>query len=201
MAEQTKRQPGPATKGYELAEPPPKTIPRRDLERIQRPARWCPACGYDLTLVNEPPCPRCERPFIPGDTATYATEPVEVRHRYWTDRPRIAGYFMLPLFLVGRAVVNNIAPEWVNWMDGSGGNAGVVFGAMVGLLLIPWLIATTLLGTIALDDYYNPKTLYCMLVGAGFGVVITLGMSPVLLLAGIFAGLFAGFIRAWLAKM
>lgn len=194
---------------YELSEVPdehalgetPPPVPRADLPLIDRPGRWCPACGYDLTRVGQPPCPRCERMFIPEDPSTYSSEPVEIKHPYWTDKPRVAGYVLIPVFLIGRGVINATKDDWSEMFAGSGGSAGVILGAMFGLLLIAWLIVTPLLGAIALSDFYNPRVVYCLLAGFAFGIVITIGLSPAVIFAGMLAGLFAGLIRAWLARM
>ena len=176
--------------GYELAEAPTPEL-RPDLELIQRPPRWCPACGYDLTMVDVPPCPRCERSFIPGDASTYAEEPIEPPHNSWINARRVAGYVAIPLFLLGRVIIHTATPGWGLMIDGEAGtnraesSVGVVAAVFLVLLFIPWLIATTLLVLIALSNYYNPRTAICLVLGAGLGIFLTLGVSPVLLLVGL----------------
>src|SRR5690606_20558177 len=81
---------GEAEPGYlpsyeliEVAPERPSIDPR--LRILEKPACWCPACGYDLTLVPTPPCPRCERPFIPGDPTTTSSEPIDQPPVGWSD--------------------------------------------------------------------------------------------------------------------
>ena len=192
--------PGNGREGYELGAPT-SSAERKDLELIERVPRWCPACGNDLTLIDEPPCPRCERPFIPGDTSTYSDEPIEVKHAFWLTSPRIAGAFFVITFLIGRATINGSGSEWAGWMQGTGGQFGVIPGVMLCLLLIPWLVITALLGLTAMGEYYNPKMVYCLLIGGVLGLVLCLGFTPMVLLVGMLTGLFAGYLRCWLARL
>lgn len=190
----------PGDTGYDLTESRPLP-PRADMAMLERTARWCPACGCDLTMTDQPPCPRCERPFNPDDPSTTSPKPVEPeQENYWRDKQRIAGYIVLPLFLFGRALINVFGQDMTGFITGSGGFAGVAVGVMVTLLIIPWLVATVFFLLIATSDYYNPRTVYCLGFGAIAGIIIVLGLHPVLLLAGVVAGLFAGMVRAWAEK-
>ncbi len=160
--------------------------------------RYCLGCGFDLTELDEDArqCPRCGRSFDPADASTYAeTAPPSAEPNYWLEPPRLAGYILVPLFLVGRAVTNAVAA-------GFGESLGSVGGATVGplmvvFLLLPWLFICVYLALVLADDYINPLVGVAVGVGAAFGLLFTFGLHPALLVIGLIIGSFAGFVRAW----
>ena len=190
--------------GYGLNEPaalPPRTDPHLDPAAMaSRDPRWCLGCGHALTLIDKPPCPHCERMFNPEDPTTFSGEPIDPKDNYWTQAPRIAGYIVLPLFLIGRLLINDVGERMVDLMSGSGGMAGGLYGAIVTVLVLPWFLATTLLLLIALEDYYNPKLVVCVTLGPLIGVLIALGLSPLLVVCGAVLGLTAGVFQSWRSK-
>ena len=160
--------------------------------------RYCLGCGFDLTELDddERVCPRCGRSFDPADASTYAdSAPPSLEPNYWLEPPRLAGYALIPLFLVGRSVTNEVG-------DGFGEMLGSVGGAVVGplmvvFLLLPWLFACVYLALILVDDWINPLVGVAVGVGAAFGLLFTFWLHPALLVIGLIVGGFAGFVRAW----
>ncbi len=92
------------TGDYELSEITDNPV-RGDLEIIMHPARYCRACGFDLTLIDVSPCPGCEKAFDPDDDATTRDTPLPEQENFWLQRPRLAGYGLLALFILGRPII------------------------------------------------------------------------------------------------
>jgi len=163
---------------------------RGDLEIIMHPARYCWACGFDLTLIDVSPCPGCEKAFDPDDDSTTRDTPLPEQDNFWLQRPRLAGYALLGLFILGRPIIGVV-----------GGNLGGKFADVVlafGVLsLIPWLLISVLLALETIEEHHNPKLIVTLPLGFAFGLLLTLGLHPGVMVVGGIVGTFAGFLRTW----
>lgn len=174
---------------YELAQVTDNPV-RGDLEILTHPARYCRACGFDLTLLDVSPCPGCEKAFDPDDDATTRDTPLPTQDNYWLQRPRLAGYGLLLLFILGRPIIGFIG-------NNLGGRFADVVLAFAVIALIPWVFVGVLLAMETVEEHHNPKLLVTIPLGFVFALLLTLGLHPgVMFVAGI-AGGFAGFFRAW----
>jgi hypothetical protein len=159
--------------------------------------KFCLGCGAELTeLEDTTQCPHCGRGFNPADDSTYADEPPpSLEVPYWRQPPRLAGYVLLPLFLLGRVLIRAVEGQFAGMLDTLGGAmAGpllVVFG------LVPWLAGCIYLALIAAEDFFSPRLGPALAVGLLLGVLLTLGLHPALLVIGAILGPFVGLIRAW----
>lgn len=174
---------------YELGEVS-ENPPRGDLELLVHPARYCKACGFDLTLVTVSPCPGCDKPFDPDDDSTTRDTPLPEQDNYWLQKPRLAGYGLLALYILGRPVIHLVG-------DNLGGRFADVVLAFGVLALTPWVFVGVLLALKAVEEHHNPKLTVTLPLGFAFGVLLTFGLHPGVLLVGGIAGAFAGFVRAW----
>ena len=163
-----------------------------DADLVVVEAKYCIGCGQDLSDL--PPeltqCPRCGRGFEPDDPSSYMDQPPPPERSFWLQRPRIAGYLLIGLYLLGRLIVGATA-------SGFGGRFGEVVLAFAVLALLPWMFICVFLALEAIEEYHGPTLLVSILLGAGFGVLITVGMHPALMFCGIVVGGFTGMFRAW----
>lgn len=179
--------------------------PRHDLIEISQPAKWCLACGCELTLVETGACPRCEKLFDPGKPGTFSPVPPREPGNWWLQAPRLAGYALIVLFLLGRIAINLATPAVGKGLTGTTGGsqaslaAGAVLSAMGVLCLIPWIITGVLLGLIGIREHFAPKVPATIGLGACFGLLFMLGFHPAIALIGLGAGALAGFLYAWRA--
>lgn len=157
-----------------------------------RDARYCLACGFDLSEIDTGVCPGCEKAFDPNDPLSYRDTPlVEAPVNWWFDRPRVAGYILLALFPIGRWLIHVVAD------DPGGRFAAAIMGMGALVFVAPWAGACASLGLAAVAEHHNPKVSTSVALGMGFGVLVTIGLHPALSVVGAFAGAFAGFVRAW----
>ncbi len=170
-------------------------------------SRYCPACGQDLSEPGEQMrCPRCDRPFDPGNPATFLTAPPPPAVRnWWLSPPALAGYALLPTLLLGRLIINSQREDWSTRLRGdgheeiSGAIAQAAIAAFSGLMLIPWLIGCAWLALVALDERYNPRLRIAAPLGALLAAGMTLGYPRPILIAALACGAFAGLLRRWQA--
>lgn len=179
--------------------------PRHDLIEISQPAKWCLACGCELTLVETGICPRCEKKFDPTKPSTFSHEPPREPGNWWLQAPRLAGYALIPLCTVGRIAINLATPGVGKALTGTTGGdrvsaaAGAVLSALAVLCLIPWLISCVLLALTGIREYFAPKAHITVALGAGFGLLFMMGYHPTFGMIGLGAGALAGFLYAWRA--
>ena len=164
--------------------------PRADTAKLGRTPRYCLACSADLTLIDDGICPKCEKPFDPADPKTVRNAPLLDPTNWWLEPPRLAGYAVLPLFLVGRAVVHAVASE-------PGGRFAEVVIAFAVLASLPWIGVCVYLILMGIEDYLNPKLTVAVPAGMALGVLVTLGLHPSMLFVGAVAGGFTGLLWGW----
>ncbi|MEM1027766.1 MAG: hypothetical protein AAGJ38_06755 [Planctomycetota bacterium] len=181
--------PAPDVGEIELAEVTDNPI-RGDLEILMHPARYCRACGFDLTLVDVSPCPGCEKAFDPEDDSTTRDTPLPTQGNFWLQRPRLAGYGLLLVFIIGRPLIHVIGNNL------SGRLAEVVLAFAV-LALIPWVFVGTLLALETVAEHHNPKLVVTIPLGLAFALLLTLGLHPGVMFVAAIVGAFAGFFRTW----
>lgn len=165
--------------------------PRLDTARFERPPHYCLGCSADLTVIDNGVCPECERPFNPEDDATFRDEPLDDAPNWWLEAPRLAGYVLLPLFLIGRWAVGGLAQMW------GGEESNFVVGAGMVALTVPWAAACIFCLLIALQDHYNPKLSVTVPLGIGLGVFIALGAPALMVVVAAMCGPVAGFMWTW----
>ncbi|MEM1108300.1 MAG: hypothetical protein AAGH99_06380 [Planctomycetota bacterium] len=172
-------------------DPVAEESPDDDTELEVHPARYCRSCGFDLTYVDVSPCPGCDKEFDPEDESTTRDTPLPRQDNYWLQRPRLAGYALLVLFVIGRLVMGFVA-------ENLGGRfADAVLGFGVVFLLVPWAFLGVYLLLEALEEHHNPKLIVTLPLGFVFGLLLTLGTHPGVMLAAGIGGAFAGFVRTW----
>ena len=168
--------------------------------------KYCLACGEDLSEFESPgECPRCGRLFDPGNPATFSDEPAEVAETpYWLQPPRLAGYGLLALVVLGRLCIHAVVPDWAGAMDGGAGSsrvgaaAGGVVGALLALLVIPWAVGCCVLGLIAAIEFFNPgRILVAGAVSVVLAIIITLGLPAAVVVMAVMPAPFAGLLVAW----
>lgn len=174
---------------YELSEVADNPV-RGDLEILVHPARYCRACGFDLTLIDVSPCPGCEKEFDPDDDTTTRDTPLPTQDNFWLQRPRLAGYALLGLFIVGRPIIGFVGGN----LGGRFADVVLAFGVMA---LVPWVFVGVLLGLETIEEHHNPKPSVTVPLGFGFGLLLTFGLHPGVMFAAGIVGAFAGFVRAW----
>ncbi|MBB6430370.1 hypothetical protein [Algisphaera agarilytica] len=174
---------------YELGEVSDNP-PRGDLEIIMHPARYCRACGFDLTLVEVSPCPGCEKEFDPNDDSTTRDTPLPTQDNFFLQKPRVAGYGLLAWFILGRPIIHFVG-------DSLGGRFADVVLAFGILALTPWILIGVVLALETIEEHHNPKLVVTLPLGAAFGILLTVGLHPAIILIGAIVGAFAGFIRTW----
>lgn len=160
------------------------------------PAKYCRACGFDLTLIDAGDsggvCPGCEKKYDPNDESTYRTTPLPVQENYWLQTPRLAGYALIVWFLLGRPAIHVVGGS----LGGKFADAVLALGV---LLMLPWVLLGVLLALEVVEEHHNPKLAVTLPLGFAFGLLLTFGLHPgIMLVAGI-TGAFAGFIRTWRA--
>jgi len=176
---------------YAVSQPTANPL-RGDLKILEHPPRYCLACGHDLTLIRAGVCPGCEKLFNPQDPNTFSDEPIAEPGNWWAQPPRLAGYAVLPLWLIGWLIIAGATSA----IGGPFSEVLVAFGVLV---MLPWVAVCVLLGMASLDDYHNPKLIVTIPLGVVLGMVLTLGLHPALIFIAMIAGGFAGLLRAWRA--
>ncbi|MEM7625106.1 MAG: hypothetical protein AAF333_05705 [Planctomycetota bacterium] len=177
--------------------------PRRDTAILERPPRYCLACNADLTLVDDGVCPDCERAFDPADPKTLRDEPLTDEKNWWLQPPRVAGYGLIAMFLVGRLIIDAASGAVAEGLAGGTGDTrssamiGAVVSALGVLLVTPWVFFGTLLGLTGVCEHFNPRLIIAVPIGAGFGLLLTLGLHPAVIFVGFMIGSLAGFFYAW----
>ena len=177
-----------------------------DAELVVYDPKYCIGCGFELSELpgDVTQCPRCGRGFEPTDPSTYADEPPpDLERNWWLQTPRLAGYGLLVLYVGGRIIIGWVAPSLGTGLSGGTGSGRVAgsIGALVSvlatMLLLPWILFGVLLGLASIEEYFSPKVGVTVVLGAGFGLLLTLGMHPAFLFIGLVAGGFAGLVYAW----
>jgi hypothetical protein len=168
--------------------------------------KYCIACGRDLTALPDDTteCPKCGRPYNPLNPSTYTDEPLTRDRSYWLQAPRLAGYGLVILFLVGRIIIGSTANGWTDAMDGQYGSAvvGQAAGAIIGALSIvlgylPWIFVCCILALILLSDRFKPTLIMCLLLGMAAGLTLSLGLHLGLMIAAVMVGALAGLVYYW----
>lgn len=166
---------------------------RGDLEILAHPAKYCQACGFDLTLIDAEDsgvCPGCEKKYDPNDESTYRTTPLPTQDNFWLQSPRLAGYALIVWFLLGRPIIHFVG----DGLSGKFADAVLAFGV---LAMLPWVLVGVLLGLEIIEEHHNPKLAVTLPLGFAFGLLLTFGLHPGVMLIGGIAGAFAGFLRTW----
>lgn len=174
---------------YELREVSDNPI-RGDMAILVHPARYCRGCGFDLTLIEVSPCPGCEKAFDPNDDSTTRDTALPEQENFWLQRPRLAGYGLLALFIFGRPIIGFVGGN----LGGRFADVVLAFGVMA---MVPWILIGVLLALESIEEHHNPKLAVTLPLGFAFGLLLTLGLHPGVMLVGGIVGTFAGFIRTW----
>lgn len=169
--------------------PPKPAPPTADDGLTILPPRYCIACGEDLTFVDDGQCPRCERKFDPADESTTRSTPLPEEGNYWLQAPRLAGYALLVVFVIGRGMIN--------FLDSASGDWALLFTAAMIAVALPWIAICQALLLWALSENINPKIGVCIAASMVLGILMTLGTNPLCIAVAILAAPFVGLLYAW----
>lgn len=194
--------------------PTPRPSPLDNDPEVEESIGRCSRCGEPLVASDpENPhhrwsggaeaflpriCPRCRQSYDPDRPETF--EPAGLSQRRplggWRPSKTLAlGVAAGACLLGGRLAISALTPTSGGGRvaDAAAATLAVVFGVY---LFLPWVFGTITLCLLALGD--RVETLPAKLVvGAGLGLVVCLGLVPAALLAGVILGALAGLVVRW----